>query len=139
MRKSCRDGAQQCCAPTKKNLVACHFGVDFGGPAIDATGHGFSVGNALGAEPIGHIETSHSVVAIENYVFVRIQFLEIRRNSSHGDKFGAFDAALRVFPGLANIHQQKFFAAVESRFYFLRRDFKVIHFILLNCAFRGDP
>jgi hypothetical protein len=97
------------------------------------------VSNALGTEPIGHIEASHSVVAIKNYVFVGIQFLEIRGNGSHGNKFSSLDAALRVFPGLANVHEQKFFAAVEASLYFLRRDFEFAHFILLNCTFRGDP
>jgi len=90
------------------------------------------VGDSLCAEPIGYIQTAHSVVAIENDILVGIELLEIRGNGAHGNEFGAFDAALRVFPRLADIDQQEFFATVETGFDFLWSDFEIVHFYFIG-------
>jgi hypothetical protein len=101
------------------------------------------MGDALGAEPVGYVQAAHSVVAIEDDVLVGIELLEIRGNGAHGNQFGAFDAALRVFPRFADVDEQHFVAAIEAQFYFLWCDFEIIHRLsvagLLDSAFRGDP
>jgi hypothetical protein len=111
----------------KNSLIAGDFWVDFGGPAIYAAGHGFCVSDTLCAEPIGYVQAAHSVVAVENDVLVGVQLLQIRGNRAHRNEFGAFNAALCVFPWLANVHEQEFVAAVETRFYFLWSNFKIAH------------
>ena len=47
-------------------------------------------------------------------MFVGIELLEIRGNGAHGNEFGAFDAALRMFPRFANIDQHNFFPAIDA-------------------------
>jgi hypothetical protein len=111
----------------KNNSVAGDFGVDLGGPAIYAACHGFGVSNALGAKPVGYILATHAVVAIEDDIYIGIEFLKIRGNGAHGNEFGALDTALRMLPRLSNIDEQNFFAAINTRFYFLWCDFEIIH------------
>jgi len=97
-------------------LVARDAGIDFEGPSIDATGEGFGGGDALLAEPVDDVEAAHAVVAVADDRFVGVELLKIRRDCAHGDEDGAFDTALGVFPGLADVYEHEFLAVVEALF-----------------------
>jgi len=107
--------------------IAGNPGIDFGGPAIDASGHGFGGWHALVAEPVGHVEAAHTVVAEANDIFAGIELLKICRDCAHGDEQGAVNTAKSVFVRFADVNEQEFFAAVETRFDLTGRDFKIVH------------
>ncbi len=120
-----REGSTK--AAVAKSLVARNSGIDFQGPAIDASGERFRGGNALLAEPVGYVEAAHPVVAVTDDRLVGVELLEIRGDRSHGDKHGAFNTALRIFPGFADVDEEDFLVIIETLFKFGGGNFQIVH------------
>jgi hypothetical protein len=56
-------------------------------------------------KPVGDIEAAHAVMTVADTVFVAVEFLEVLGNRAHRDELRAFDAALSVLLGFADIHK----------------------------------
>jgi len=117
-------------------LVTCDGWVDFSGPGFDASAQRLGVLEPLIAEPCSHVERTLSVVAEDDQMLVRIEFLMgSRRDVTHGDEQAARNAGCLKFPWFADIDETSFAFSKQSR-RIGRRNFVVEHGYSLERA--GD-
>ena len=96
-------------------LVPGDGGVDLAGPGVDAAGDGLGFVEALVAEPGRDGERARAVVAKdEDGVFFVELFEGAGGDLVHGDEGGGFDAGGVVFPGLADVEQERSFGRGEE-------------------------
>lgn len=83
--------------------------VDFGGPGINAAAQGLGVFKALVAQPDGDIHGAHAVMAHDDEMFFRVEFLvNAGGDFSHGDEEAALDVGGGELPGFADIEEAGF-------------------------------
>src|SRR5271168_648686 len=107
--------------------IAGNFWIDFHGPALDTTGEGSGILNSLEAQPRGGVETAHAVMAVADDFPGGLQCAKTGLQRTKRDQLGALDAASLVFPGFANIHEQQFVAAIQTRLDFRWSNFQFFH------------
>lgn len=97
-----------------RRLVTGYGWVDFSGPGIDAAAEGLGVFESLIAEPGGDVEGTLSVVAENDEMLVRIEFLMgARGHVAHGHEQAAVDAGCFKFPWFADIDEASLVFAEE--------------------------
>ncbi len=85
-------------------LVNRHLGIDLPCPTIDSSAQRLHLLESLLPQPGGHIHRPHTVVANDNDMILRIEFLiETRRNIAHGDVFAAFQFGGFNLPWFAHV------------------------------------
>lgn len=89
-------------------LVGWDCGVYGAGPGVYASCQGLDVLEALVAQPHGDVEGAGAVVAEDNDWGVRIEFgVGAGWHVPHGDQMGVGEVGGLVFPGLANVEQER--------------------------------
>jgi hypothetical protein len=89
-------------------LVAGHGGVDAAGPAVDASGEGLDVFEALIAEPHGDAEGAGSVMAEDDDGGVGVELLMGAGGYfAHGHEEAVGEVGGLEFPGLADVQQKR--------------------------------
>jgi hypothetical protein len=81
--------------------------------------------DALRAKPRCRIETADSVMTEKNYIFRSLEFRQVPGNLAKRNELRAFDAGGGIFPWLANVDEEEFFAAVDAELNVARSDFDI--------------
>jgi hypothetical protein len=109
-------------------LVAGHGGVDAAGPAVDASGEGLDVFEALIAEPHGDAEGAGSVMAEDDDGGVGVELLVGAGGYfAHGHEEAVGEVGRLEFPGLADVQQKRGVGLLAELGEGLRRDFWLEH------------
>jgi hypothetical protein len=109
-------------------LVAGHGGVDAAGPAVDASGEGLDVFEALIAEPHGDAEGAGSVMAEDDDGGVGVELLMGAGGYfAHGHEEAVGEVGGLEFPGLADVQQKRGVGLLAELGEGLRRDFWLEH------------
>ena len=109
-------------------LVAGDGGVDAAGPSVDASGEGLDVVEALIAEPHGYAEGTGSVMAEDDDGGVGVELLVGAGGDfahGHQERFGQVGGL--VFPGLADVQQERSVGLLAKLGEGLGRDFWLEH------------
>jgi hypothetical protein len=109
---------------TARDLIAGDGGIDQGGPGVDAAGDGLGFVETLLAEPCGDRERARPVVAEDED---RSFFVELLMGAAgdlvHGDEGAGFDVGGLIFPGLADVEEERWVLGGEVGFELIDGDF----------------
>lgn len=107
-------------------LVAGEDGVDLGGPGVDAARDGLGLVESLLAEPCGDRERARAVMAEDEDggFFVEL-LMGAARDLVHGDEGRTFDVRGLIFPGLADVEEERWVLGGEEGLELGYGDFEV--------------
>ena len=109
-------------------LVAGNGGVDAAGPAVDASGEGLDVVEALVAKPHGYAEGACSVMAEDDDGGVGVELLVgAGGDFAHGHEEAVGEVGGLEFPGLADVQQKRGVGLLAKFGEGLGRDFWLEH------------
>jgi hypothetical protein len=85
--------------------ITTHCRIDVGRPGLDTTGQVLHAAKTPVLKEHCHLKAARAVMANDNDVLIRIQFVTTYRHEMHGNVLGAFKVAKLEFPRFAHIKQ----------------------------------
>ena len=91
------------CQPFTVESISAHPRIDFETPAVDPASQTLAVLHALAAQPVDHAEAPYAMMTKDAKGIVRIERLQMLRDSPHRNQLGPLDLANGVLLRFPNV------------------------------------